>query len=90
MKTVKYNGENTRVTFENIMLNKEVVSLCKFGYPNHYKGESKFTINNKDYIVNWENKKNETWSIVYEFEGFKCGDSHKKMIEFIISKYGLK
>jgi hypothetical protein len=88
-KLVKYNGQSLRITFNKIVLSGDSLSVCKNGYSIHNKGVVKFIINNKEYLINWESKKNETWSINNEFEGFKCGDSDKKMIEFIISKYGI-
>jgi hypothetical protein len=88
-KTVVYNGENIKVIFTKENFEREILGYSQNGYPNHSKGTHDFVINSKKYTINWESRRDATASNTFKFEGFKCGDSEKKMIEFIIAKYGI-
>jgi hypothetical protein len=92
-KTVKYNGKNIKVNFIKINNNDRVVDEQK-AFPTYNKitkahGTYGFQINGKVFQVAWTMNFDKTASIQHHFEGFTCGDSEKKMIEYIISKYGL-
>jgi hypothetical protein len=92
-KTVKYNGKNIKVNFIKINNNDRVVDEEKV-FTTYTKitkshGTYGFQINGKVFQVSWIMNFNQTASVQHRFEGFTCGDSEKKMIEHIISKYGL-
>jgi len=87
-KTVKYNGENVKVNFETANQTRVVDRMDGIRIADAH-GTKYFIINGKTYLVVWTMKYKNTHSVQLHFEGFTCGDSEKKMIEFIISKYGI-
>lgn len=87
-KTVKYNGENIKVDF--VKMNHTRIVDKKDGlYIVEAHGTHDFIINGKSYTIEWTMKRKTKSSVQLHFEGYTCGDSEKKMIEYIISKYGL-
>lgn len=92
-KTVKYNGENIKVNFNKIYNNDRIIDEFKqfsdYRKITKSRGTYGFNINGKVYQVSWSMNFNSTASVQHHFEGFTCGDSEKKMIEHIISKYGI-
>ena len=87
-KTVKYNGENIKVDFQVVNMTRIVDKLEGVRIVEAH-GTHDFIINGKSYQVGWTMKNKNTSSVRLHFEGFTCGDSEKKMIEHIISKYGI-
>ena len=87
-KTVKYNSENIKVNFETSNQTRIVDRMDGIRIADAH-GTKDFIINGKTYSVKWTMKYKKTHSVQLHFEGFTCGDSEKKMIEHIISKYGL-
>ena len=87
-KTVKYNGENIKVEFETSNQTRVIDRMSGIRIADAH-GVKVFTINGISYKVEWTMKYKNTHSVQLHFEGFTCGDSEKKMIEHIISKYGL-
>lgn len=87
-KTVKYNGENIKVNFETANLTRVVDRMDGIGIADAH-GMEDFIINGKTFQVGWTMRYKKTHSVQLHFEGFTCGDSQKKMVEHIISKYGL-
>lgn len=87
-KTVKYNGENIKVSFTTINFTRVVDKMEGIRIVEAH-GTEEFIINEKTYTVNWMMKHKTKPSIRLEFEGFICGDSEKKMIEHILEKYGI-
>lgn len=87
-KTVKYNGENIKVNFKTANQTRTVDRMEGIRIADAH-GTKDFIINGNVYQVGWTMKYKSTYSIRLHFEGFTCGDSEKKMIEHIISKYGL-
>ena len=87
-KTVKYKGIDIKVDFTKsnhtrVIDEKIGDSIVKA------HGTEIFTINGKSYLTNWSMRRKEKASTTLSFEGFSCGDSEKKIVEFIISKYGI-
>jgi carbonic anhydrase len=87
-KTVKYNGENIKVNFETANKTRVVDRMDGIRILEAH-GTKDFIINGKAYKIEWTTKYNNTYSVKHHFEGFTCGDSEKKVIEHIISKYGI-
>lgn len=87
-KTVKYNGENIKV---NLVVTNQIRIVTRMEGIRiaDAHGTKDFVINEKVYVVNWTMKYKKVHSVQLHFEGFTCGDSEKKMTEFIISKYGI-
>jgi hypothetical protein len=88
-KTVTLNGQTTKVDLVVNMVSRDVHKQDAQGRILHATGIKEFNIGGNVYPVKWEGKMNKSWSLTLEFDGFKCGDSEKKMTEFIISKYGI-
>lgn len=88
-KTVKYNGENIKVDFSKVNFTKIVDQIKTIKTAGRTHGTYNFIINKKSYVINWTSIYNQTISTQLHFEGFTCGDSEKKMIEYIISKNGI-
>jgi len=88
-KTVQYNGEKIKVEFTKSNFTKVVDQIKTVKTPGKTHGTYDYCINGKTYTVNWTNVYKNTSSTQLHFEGFTCGDSEKKMIEHIISKYGI-
>ena len=87
-KTVKYNGENIKVKFETKNHTRVVTRMEGIRIAEAH-GTVDFVINEKIYTTSWDTRYKKVYSLQRHFEGFTCGDSEKKMIEFIISKYGI-
>ena len=87
-KTVKYNGENIKISFE-IANQTRIVDRMEGIRIADAHGTKEFNINGTIYLVQWTMKYKNTHSVQHHFEGFTCGDSEKKMIEYIISNYGI-
>ena len=87
-KSVKYNGENFKINFESKNTIRIIDRMEGIRIADAH-GTKEFYINEKKYIINWNMKYKKTHSVTLSFEGFTCGDSEKKIIEFIISKYGI-
>lgn len=92
-KTVNYNGEKIKVNFVKINNNDRIIDAEQV-FSDYRKitkahGTYRFVINSKTYQVGWSMNFKQTSSVQHHFEGFTCGDSEKKMIEHIISKYGV-
>jgi hypothetical protein len=87
-KTVNYNQENIKVEFETLNFTRIVDRMDGIRIADAH-GTKDFIINNKTYKTEWGMKYNKSHSTQLHFEGFTCGDSEKKMIEHIISKYGI-
>lgn len=90
-KTVNYNGEKIKVNFEkpDNGFTRIVDKMDKYGRITQAHGTRIYDINEKSYVVDWTVRRKEKASVRLHFEGFTCGDSEKKMIEHIISKYGI-
>ena len=88
-KTVNFKGGKVKVDFEKANFKREVLRQDKNGRILEAKGEEEFIINGKSYKVEWYLIVNKRPVLKMMFEGFECGDNQKKMIEFIISKYGI-
>ena len=89
-KTIKYNQQNIKVDFfktNHVDIQKE--KCQKTLRTIKANGTQDFVINGKVYKTEWETKFKTGYSVRLSFEGFTCGDSEKKMIEHIISKYGV-
>lgn len=52
-------------------------------------GTKDFIINGKRFKIEWTMTYREKHNVRLHFEGFSCADNDKKMIEHIISKYGV-
>lgn len=87
-KTVKYEGKNVKVEFETANKTRVVDRLEGIRIAEAH-GSKDFIINGVAYSVGWTMRYRTTYSVQLHFEGFTCGDSEKKMIEHILSKYGL-
>jgi len=87
-KTVKYNSENIKVEFETSNFTRVIDRMDGIRVADAH-GTKDFTINGKIYKTEWTMKYKKTHSTQLHFENFTCGDSEKKMIEHIISKYGI-
>ena len=87
-KTVNYNGNTIKVEFTTKNFTREIDEMDGIRIKKAH-GVNEFNINNKAYVVGWTMNNNKSSSVNLFFEGFACGDSEKKMIEHIISKYGL-
>ena len=87
-KSVKYNNDTIKVDFESKNTTRLINRMEGIRIADAH-GTKDFYINDKKYIINWDMKYKNTHSVTLSFEGFICGDSEKKMIEFIISKYGI-
>lgn len=87
-KTVKYKGENIKVLFEKANQTRVVDRMEGIRIVDAH-GTKDYIINGKVYRVEWTMKYKNKHSVRLHFEGFTCGDSDKKMIEYIISKYGV-
>ena len=87
-KTVTYNGETTKVEFKKSN-HTRVIDRQEGPYIIEAHGTEDFKINEKTYTVNWTMVCNKSKSKQFHFEGFTCGDSEKKIVEHIISKYGI-
>jgi len=87
-KTVKYNGENIKVNFKTANQTRIVDRMDGIRIADAH-GMKDFIIDGKTFQVEWTMKYKKIHSVQLHFEGFTCGDSEKKMIEHIISKYGL-
>ena len=87
IKTVKYNGNSIKVEF-NKSNHTRVIDEKIGDSITKAHGTETFTINGKSYVINWSMTRKEKASKTLSFEGFSCGDSEKKIVEFIISKYG--
>ena len=85
-KTVKYNGDDIKVTFEKNNFTRVIDRMEGIRIADAH-GTKDFIINGKRYQVQWTMKYKTKHSVQLHFEGFTCGDSEKKMIEHIISKY---
>ena len=89
-KTVNYKGEKIKVSFEKPEEGfTRVIDKMEGIRIKEAHGTRVYAINKKHYTVGWTVRRKEKASIRLHFEGFSCGDSEKKMIEHIISKYGL-
>ncbi len=87
-KTVTYNGQSIKVDF--VKANHTRVIDKKNGLEIiEAHGTEDFIINGSTFTVQWTMKCKTVKSKQFHFEGFTCGDSEKKMAEFIISKYGI-
>jgi len=87
-KTVKSNGGNIKLDFKTYNQTRIVDRMDGVRIADAH-GTTDFIINGFTYLVEWTMKYKKTHSVQLHFEGFTCGDSEKKMIEHIISKYGL-
>jgi len=87
-KTVNYNGKKIKVNFETSNLTRVVDRMDGIRIADAH-GCKDFIINGNPYKVEWTMRYKTTHSVQHHFEGFTCGNSEKKMIEHIISKYGL-
>ena len=87
-KTVKYNGENIKVDFVKTNHTRVVTRMDGIRIADAH-GTIDYTINGKTYTTTWTMTYNKVHSVQRHFEGFTCGDSEKKLIEHIISKYGI-
>lgn len=87
-KTVKHNGENIKVDFDKNNHTRVIDRMDGIRIADAH-GTEDFIVNGTCYKVEWTMKYKKTHSVQLHFEGFTCGDSEKKMIEHIISKYGL-
>jgi len=85
-KSVVFNGNNIKVDFNKDNYTRTVTQMDGIRIAKAH-GSSDFIINGKSYPVQWI--MNTAPSITLHFEGYTCGDSEKKMIEHIISKYGI-
>lgn len=88
IKTVKYKGENIKVLFEKANHTRVVDRMEGIRIADAH-GTKDFIINGKVYTVEWTMKYKNKHNVQLHFEGFTCGDSDNKMIEHIISKYGV-
>jgi hypothetical protein len=87
-KTVNHKGQNIKVDFETANQTRVITTMDGVRIADAH-GTKDFLINGKTYQVEWTMKYKKTHSVQFHFEGFTCGDSEKKMVEFIISKYGV-
>ena len=87
-KTVQYNGEKIKVEFNTANQTRIIDRMDGIRVADAH-GTKDFIINGKTYTTSWTMKYKNTHSVQLHFEGFTCGDSEKKMIEHIISKYGV-
>ena len=88
-KTVNFKGEKVKIDFKKDKYAK-VVDRMYMGSIAECHGSEDFIINNKPYSVNFRMiRNNRHYVCTYSFESFECNDSEKKVIEFIIDKYGL-
>lgn len=88
-KSIQYNGEKIKVNFRKSNFTKVVDQVKTLNQVGKTHGTYDYHINDKTYVVSWTNVYKNTSSTQLHFEGFSCGDSEKKMIEHIISKYGI-
>lgn len=89
-KTIEYNGTKQKVDFVKSNFTKVIDVQKTFGVVGRAHGTCDYTINGTTYTIEWSSVYDRTISNKLSFEGFTCGDSEKKMVEHIISKYGLK
>lgn len=87
-KTVKYNGENIKVSFSKVNFTRVVDKMEGIRIVEAH-GTRDFVVNEKIYTVGWSMKYKTKPSVQLHFEGFTCGDPEKKMIEHILEKYGM-
>lgn len=87
-KSVKHNGEKIKIEFESNNQTRIIDRMEGVRIADAH-GTKDFIINGIKYLVEWTMKYKNTHSVQLHFEGFTCGNSEKKMIEHIISKYGL-
>jgi hypothetical protein len=85
-KTVKHNGENIKVNFETANQTRVVDRMDGERIADAH-GTRDFIINGQVFKVEWTMKYKKTHSVQLHFEGYTCGQSEKKMIEHILSKY---
>lgn len=88
-KTVVYKGEKIKVNFRKENFTKIIDQIKTNKLPGKSHGTYDFIINDKTYLVHWSSIYKNTISTRLIFENFTCGHSEKKMIEHIISKYGI-
>ena len=88
-KTVNFKGEKVKIDFKKDNYAK-VIDRMYMGSIAECHGSEDFIINNKPYSVNFRMIRNNRYAVyTYTFEHYSCVDSEKKVIEFIIDKYGL-
>jgi len=87
-KIVTYQTEKIKIEFESANQTRIVDRMEGVRIADAH-GTKDFIINGKTYLVEWTMKYKNTHSVQLHFEGFTCGDSEKKMIEHILSKYGI-
>lgn len=88
-KTIEYNGTKQKVDFIKSNFTKVIDVPKQVGVVGKAHGTYDFTINGATYKVEWSSVYDKRISNRLSFEGFTCGDSEKKIIEHIVSKYGL-
>lgn len=91
-KTVNINGAKAKIDFAKANHTK-VIDRMEGIQTAEAHGTVDYLINDKSYTVKWTVSRKpriqRTLGLKLYFEGFSCGDNEKKMIEFIISKYGV-
>ncbi len=95
-KLVNFKGEKIKVNFTYSAKQYNVIQKYKDCLkrrivirPQIEKNILEFVINGKCYEVICNVVRAERTNFTYNFEGVKLPDSHKKIIEHIISKYGI-
>lgn len=95
-KLVNFNGEKIRVEFDYCAKEYNVIQKYKdclkrriVIQPQIEKNILEFTINGKSYEIICNVVTGEKTKYTYNFEGVILPDNHKKVIEHIISKYGI-
>jgi len=91
-KTVEYNKEKIKVDFRTENFTKIVDKKVGIQISKAH-GTKDFLINEKRYTVNWELKRDpkrqRSVGVKLVYNGFRCPDNDKKMIEHIIEVNGL-
>ena len=87
-KTVVYKNDKIKVDFvkdnhTRIIDKTDGIRIIKA------HGTHDFIINGKKYVTLWTMNYKTKPSVQLHFEGFTCAHSEKKIIEHIISKYGI-
>jgi len=88
IKSVIYKNQAIKVDFKSVNHTRIVDRMEGIRIADAH-GTKDFIVNGKKYLINWSMKYKNVHSTQLSFNGFTCGDSDKKMIEFIISKYGI-
>jgi len=88
-KTIEYNGTKQKIDFVKSNFTKVIDVQKKPNVIGKAHGTYDYNINGVTYKVEWSSVYDKRISNRLSFEGFTCGDSEKKIIEHIVSKYGL-